>query len=103
MRQQAHVLPLKLSCTAVHLGLCLVKQVPDAMIPWHGTLERIGCLSTQNGHTQGSSHMLQIVQLFPQKAKDLDLMPLAGSAKLSGSVSSVNVVLYALILGLPNS
>lgn len=69
------------------------------MAPWN----ELAACPRQKGHTQGSSHMLQIGQLFPQKAKDLDLMPLAGSAKLSGSVNSVNVVSYALIMGLPDS
>ena len=46
--------------------------------------------------------MSQIVQLFSQKAKDLDLMPLADSAKLSGNANSVNGILCALIMGLPD-
>ena len=73
------------------------------MVPWHGTLERTGCSSTAKRSQRGSLHMSQIVQLFPKKAKYLDLMPLAGSAKLSGNVNSVNVVLCALIMGLPDS
>ena len=47
--------------------------------------------------------MSQIVQLYPHNAKYLDLMPLAGSVKLSGNVKSVNVVLYTLIMELPDS